>query len=200
MRELLLGIGLGLGAGVAPGALLGLVITASLRGGFPAGLRMACVPLLSDLPVVVLSIVLAGALPSALLRGLSVAGGLYVVHLGYEAFSSSRTATLPTPGEKVPAQMGKGVLVNLLNPHPWLFWITVGGPSVVAAWETGLSAAAAFLAGFYLLLVGSKVILAALVSAGRHRLSPRAYRLTLAASGLLLAGAGVWLIIQGVTG
>ncbi|GAB1822325.1 LysE family translocator [Herbidospora sp. RD11066] len=200
MRELLLGIGLGLGAGVAPGALLGLVITASLRGGFPAGLRMACVPLLSDLPVVVLSIVLAGALPSALLRGLSIAGGLYVVYLGIEAFLGARTATLPAPGEKVPSQIGKGVLVNLLNPHPWLFWIAVGGPLVVAAWETGPSAAAAFLIGFYLLLVGAKVILAALIAAGRHRLSPRGYRLTLAASGVLLAGAGAWLVVQGVVG
>ncbi|WP_061291970.1 LysE family translocator [Herbidospora cretacea] len=200
MRELLLGIGLGLGAGVAPGALLGLVITASLRGGFPAGLRMACVPLLSDLPVVVLSIVLAGALPSPLLRGLSVAGGLYVVYLGAEAFLAARTATPPTPGEKVPSQVGRGVLVNLLNPHPWLFWITVGGPLVVAAWESGPGRAAAFMIGFYLLLVGAKVVLAALVSAGRHRLSPRAYRTTLAASGLLLAAAGVWLVVQGVTG
>ncbi|TKK86989.1 LysE family translocator [Herbidospora galbida] len=200
MRELMLGIGLGLGAGVAPGALLGLVITASLRGGFPAGLRMACVPLLSDLPVVVLSIVLAGALPSGLLRGLSIAGGLYVVYLGAEAVMAARTAVVPAPGEKVPSQVGKGVLVNLTNPHPWLFWITVGGPLVVAAWEKGVGPAAAFMIGFYLLLVGAKVVLAGLVAAGRHRLGPRAYRATLAASGLLLAGAGVWLVVQGVTG
>nr|WP_062334055.1 LysE family transporter [Herbidospora sakaeratensis] len=200
MRELMLGIGLGLGAGVAPGALLGLVVTASLRGGFPAGLRMACVPLLSDLPVVVLSIVLAGALPSGLLRGLSIAGGLYVVYLGAEAVVAARTAVLPAPGERVPAPIGKGVLVNLMNPHPWLFWITVGGPLVVAAWEKGAGPAAAFMIGFYLLLVGAKMVLAGLVAAGRHRLGPRGYRATLAASGLLLAGAGVWLVVQGVAG
>ncbi len=147
----------------------------------------------------VLSIVLAGALPSPLLRGLSIAGGCTSCTSAPRP-SGGPHGHPPTPGEKVPSQVGKGVLVNLLNPHPWLFWITVGGPLVAAAWESGPGHAAAFMIGFYLLLVGAKVVLAALISAGRHRLSPRAYRITLAGSGLLLAAAGVWLIIQGVIG
>src|SRR5690606_29797086 len=82
MRELLLGVSLGLGAGLSPGPLLSLVISASLRGGFLAGLRMACVPFLSDLPVVLLTTTVVGALPETLVAALSVAGGLYVIHLG----------------------------------------------------------------------------------------------------------------------
>lgn len=200
VRELMLGISLGFGAGVTPGPLLSLVIMASLRGGFPAGLRMACVPLLSDLPVVVLAITAVHALPDALARALSVIGGLYVLYLGVDGLREARTAVPPAPGGRVPGsgrELLRGVLVNLLSPHPWLFWITVGGPAFATAWDRLPAAALAFVAGFYLLLVGAKVVLAALIGAGRHRLTARGYRLLLAASGLLLIGAGAVLVTQG---
>ncbi|GAA0431254.1 hypothetical protein Acor_04640 [Acrocarpospora corrugata] len=198
MRELLLGLGLGLGAGLSPGALLGLVITASLRGGFPAGLRIACVPLLSDLPVVLITITAVGALPEAFLRGLSLAGGAYVVYLGLHGLRDARTAEPPEPGGEASAQVFKGVVVNMLNPHPWLFWAAVGAPIFVAAWDAGPGRALAFVFGFYLVLVGSKAVLAGLIGAGRHRVGVRGYRLLLAASSLLLAGAGLVLIASGL--
>ncbi|MEV0967984.1 LysE family transporter [Microtetraspora glauca] len=208
MRELLLGLSLGLGAGVAPGALLGLVITASLRGGFRAGLGLACVPLLSDLPVVLLSVTAAGALPGVFLRVLAVVGGLYVVHLAISAARESRTARPPEPGVTVSSATGpssvrevlRGVAVNMLNPHPWLFWIAVGAPIFAAAWERTPAAALAFTGGFYLVLVGSKVVLAAMVGAGRHRLGVRGYRVLLAGSALLMAATGLLLLVRGVTG
>ncbi|MEW9530294.1 LysE family translocator [Microbispora sp. NPDC049125] len=201
MQELLLGLSLGLGAGVTPGALLTLVITASLRGGFRAGLRLACVPLLSDLPVVLLTVTAVGALPGAFLRVLSVAGGLYVIHLGASTVREARTAEPPRPGAAAPSstrEVLRGVVVNLLNPHPWLFWIAVGSPVFVAAWGRAPGSALAFTGGFYLVLVGSKVVLAWAVGAGRHRLTPRGYRLLLGGSGVLLAGAGAVLMLRGL--
>lgn len=119
MTELLMGLSLGLGAGVTPGALLTLVITASLRGGFRSGVRLACVPLLSDLPVVLLAVTAVGALPQVLLRVLAVGGGLYVVHLGVETLREARTALPPRPGEDAPSsarEILRGVVVNMLNP------------------------------------------------------------------------------------
>ena len=98
MRELLLGVSLGLGAGLSPGPLLSLVISASLRGGFPAGLRIACVPFLSDLPVVLLATTVVGALPATLVAALSVAGGLYVIHLGVATIRDARRADTPAAG------------------------------------------------------------------------------------------------------
>ncbi|GAA0370429.1 LysE family translocator [Microbispora corallina] len=201
MPELLMGLSLGLGAGVTPGALLTLVITASLRGGFRAGMRLACVPLLSDLPVVLLSVTAVGAMPAAAVRVLSVVGGLYVVYLGVSTAREARTAEPPRPGADAPtsaADVLRGVVVNVLNPHPWLFWIVVGSPLFVAAWGRAPASALAFLAGFYVVLVGSKLVLAWAVGAGRHRLTPRGYRLLLGGSGLLLAGVGAVLTLRGL--
>lgn len=202
MRELLLGIGLGLGAGIMPGPMLSLVIMASLRGGFPAGLRMACAPLLSDLPVIALALTAVHALPDAAVRALSLAGGGYLLYLGVSGLREARTALPPAPGGAGTGggrELLRGVVANLLNPHPWLFWITVGAPACTAAWARLPAAAFAFVFGFYLLLVGAKVALAALVEAGRRRLTVRGYRLLLAAGGLLLIGAGAILVFQGVT-
>ena len=109
--------------------LLSLVITASLRGGFAAGLRIACVPLLSDLPVVLLTTTVVGAMPVALVAALSLAGGLYVVHLGVSTIRDARDAQPPAGGGEPPSgarELLHGVVVNMLNPHAWLFWIAVG--------------------------------------------------------------------------
>ncbi len=59
----------------------------------------------------------------------------------------------------------KGILTNLLSPHPWLFWLTVGAAILAQAIAKSWTVAAAFLTGFYALLVGSKVVIALL--AGR---------------------------------
>jgi threonine/homoserine/homoserine lactone efflux protein len=91
--------------------------------------------------------------------------------------------------------------VNLLNPHPYLFWFTVGGPFVVqSAAQSAFGAILAFLGGFYGCLVGSKVLLALLVHSGRARLQSRGYRLTLQTSGVLLLVLGGMLIWEGIRG
>jgi threonine/homoserine/homoserine lactone efflux protein len=88
------------------------------------------------------------------------------------------------------------VLVNLLSPHPWLFWLSVGGPLLVTAWRHGAIYGGAFLLGFYGLLAGSKVVLAVMLSASRHRLSLPWYRGLLGASAGLLLVAAIALAIN----
>ena len=56
MEFLIQGLLLGLGVGLAPGPLLALVISASLRGGTSHGLRVALSPLITDLPIIVISL------------------------------------------------------------------------------------------------------------------------------------------------
>jgi threonine/homoserine/homoserine lactone efflux protein len=195
VHYLLLGLGLGVGAGLAPGPLLALVITTALSRGFGPALRVAFVPLVSDSIVVVVSVFVVHALPDRAIGLLGVVGGLFVVWLGVEALRE-----LPVEVEAAPSGSGvafrKGVLVNLVSPHPWLFWLTVGGPILVAAWAATPAGAIAFLVSFYAVLVGSKVVVAAVVAGGRRRLHPRALRRAHLVAGLLLLLTGVVLIVQ----
>jgi threonine/homoserine/homoserine lactone efflux protein len=60
-------------------------------------------------------------------------------------------------------------------------------------------AAVAFVAGFYGLLVGTKLVLAAATAAGRRRLlAGRGLRIAMRLAALLLIGAGVLLISEGI--
>jgi threonine/homoserine/homoserine lactone efflux protein len=187
--ELALGIALGLGAGLAPGPLLALVVSATLERGFAAGARVAAAPLITDAPIVALCVLVLDGLPAAVVDGLTVAGGAFVIWLGIDALRGGGAEAASRGGD-----VRRGVLVNALSPHPWLFWLGAGGPLLLRAGEQSAWAAAAFLAGFYALLVGAKVAVAAAIAPGRHRLragAPRISAALLIATGAAIIGTAV---------
>ncbi|TNY35925.1 LysE family translocator [Thermomonospora catenispora] len=201
MRELVLGLTIGLGSGVSPGPLLALVISTTMRGGRAAGMRAAASPLVTDLPVIALALTVLSLVPGWALSAAGVAGGLFVLTLGVSTLREARSADLPRPqGEDDPppsAALWQGVVVNLLSPHPWLFWMSIGGPILTTAWQRAPVSGAAFLIGFYLTLVGGKAALALLLGSVRQRLNLTWYRRRLLGlSGVLLVGAAAALLAE----
>ncbi len=197
MTEFLLGLGLGLGAGLSPGPLQALVMTSTLRRGFGAGVRVAVAPLLTDAPIIALTVAVISTIPETGVRAIAIAGGLALVAMGIWEIVRARRNSVET-GEQSGGSddVLRGVVVNGLSPHPWLFWIGVGAPLLVAAWRVTPGRAVAYLAGFYLTIIGSKVAIAAVVAAGRQRLSTEwRYRL-LVAGGSLLVVFGVLLAVR----
>jgi threonine/homoserine/homoserine lactone efflux protein len=163
---LALGLALGLGAGLAPGPLLALIVAATLERGFSAGARVAVAPLITDAPIVVLCIAVLSGLPEAALAGLSFAGAAFVAYLALEAVRRPLPEA-PEPGGA--RELRRAATVNALSPHPWIFWISVGGPLLVEAADRSPLLAAGFLVAFYATLVGTKLVLCGLVDAGRNR-------------------------------
>ena len=78
MTYLVFGFSFGLSAGLAPGPLTALLMQCSLRGGFASGFRIALSPLLTDLPIILLSFLLVGQLTEPWLDGLLMIGGLFI--------------------------------------------------------------------------------------------------------------------------
>jgi threonine/homoserine/homoserine lactone efflux protein len=198
-----LGLSMGLSAGLSPGPLLALVITATLRSGLAGGLQVAVAPFVTDAPIIALSVLLVGYLPPDALRWVGTVGGLVVLWMGVEIIRSSTKAALPSDPQAQPEsrrELWRGAVVNALNPHPYLFWATVGGPALVKGWRISPWHALAFLVPFYLLLVGSKMLVAWLVSSRSSRLSRVWYGRLLAGSGALLLAMGGWLIWQSWAG
>lgn len=189
---------LGLTAGLAPGPLLALVVGETLQHGRRAGVKVALVPLLTDLPVVAFSLAAVARLSrfTTALAGISFAGGLLVTVIGYRAL---RTPPLELTLAPMAAErsLAKGVAVNLLSPHPWLFWLTVGAPILLRAAADSFLAAAGFVGFFYLLLVGAKLVLAHLVGRWREVLRGRGYLLTMRALGVVLLAFGLLLLRDG---
>ncbi|MEA3334803.1 MAG: LysE family translocator [Chloroflexota bacterium] len=207
MQFLLLGLSLGLSAGLSPGPLMTLVITTSLRDGFWQGFLVAMAPILTDLPIILLSIFVLGRLPDWILPLIGIVGSGYIITLGWETVRDAQHASLRQPGADAETQgnsskrsLGQGATVNLLNPHPYLFWATVGGPTLLAAFSQNPLYAVAFLLGFYTLLIGSKIGVAALVASQSHLLTDTWYRRILLALGVLLIGLGLLVAWQTVSG
>jgi threonine/homoserine/homoserine lactone efflux protein len=201
MTALVGGLALGLGAGVAPGPLLTLVVTSTLQRGFGAGLRVAVAPLLTDTPIVAAAVLVVGSVSEWVLRALGLAGGSVVVLLGlWTAVSAARPLATDGPPVSGARDVARGVLVNVLSPHPWIFWFTAGAPLLVSAWREAPWRGVAFLIGFYLLLVGAKVVIAWLVARGARRLSERSRRMLLVAGGVALVVGGALLLWQAGSG
>lgn len=194
LEFLLKGLILGFTAGVLPGPMLGLVIRETLQHGRRAGQLVAIAPLLTDAPIIILALFVVGAIPVWATRTLGLVGGGFVVWMGIDALRTP-VSTATTSGNF--GSLGRAVVTNLLNPHPWLFWLPIGGPLLVQGWRNGsIGWVGPFLLGFYTLLVGSKVVLAEVVGRSRHFLQGRPYRWLIQASGILLIVLGALLVVE----
>jgi threonine/homoserine/homoserine lactone efflux protein len=173
---LLQGLVLGLSAGFAPGPLLTLVVSESLRHGGRAGVRAALAPVVTDAPIIAVTMLLLSRFShlQPLLGTLSLLGALFVLLLAWENFTA-RGIDEPR-GEAPSRSLQKGILVNLLSPHPYIFWLTVGGPITWRALEESPWHAALFVGSFYALLLGSKIFLALLADRARPFLAGSSYR------------------------
>ena len=196
---LAIGIVLGLSAGLAPGPLLTLVISETLQHDIRSGIRVAISPFFTDLPIIILTLVVLSRLSGfhQILGVISLIGGCVILYMGYESLNPKRSES-DLSKTAAPRSLTKGILANALSPHPYLFWFTVGGPTVNKAYSSSLVSAFAFMGSFYLLLVGSKVVLAILVGRSKSFLSGTMYVYTMRFLGIALCVLALLLFQDGL--
>jgi threonine/homoserine/homoserine lactone efflux protein len=188
------GVVFGLSGGLTPGPLLTLVISETLKHDIKEGIKVAIAPLLTDLPIVLITIVVLSRLENILplLGAVSLLGSAFLSYLAYESISF-KGVDIDLEKER-PQSMRKGVIVNFLNPSPYMFWFTIGAPLVLKALNIGVFSAFLFILGFYVFLVGSKVVIAVVVGKSRFFLKSRNYIYTVRFLGIiLLVFAGLFL-------
>jgi threonine/homoserine/homoserine lactone efflux protein len=196
---LLQGIVLGFASGISPGPMLGLVISQTLRHGWRAGNLVALAPLFSDIPIILVLVVVLGHLPLVAIYWLALVGGAFVMYLGIETIRTVGSAMHFKARGTSRKVLLSAVATNLLNPHPYLFWATAGSALLLQSFASGgFATSLAFLISFYTFLVGAKLAIAFLVSRSQKWLTGRAYRYLLTGSGILLIGLGLVLIWEGV--
>jgi threonine/homoserine/homoserine lactone efflux protein len=194
---LLTGTLLGLSAGFAPGPLLALVISETLQHNTRAGIKVALAPIITDLPIIALCVFVLERIShlNSMLAFISFMGGLVVLVMGLQGIKT-KGAELDL-SEVEQRSLLKGVTVNILSPHPYLFWLSVGSPIMLKAFDLSLAAAVIFVGVFYLFLVGSKLFLAVLTGRSKHFLSGPAYLGIMKLLGLLLIIFSFFLFREG---
>lgn len=196
---LTMGAVFGLTAGISPGPLLTLVISETLRHNKTEGVKIAVAPLITDIPIVLLTIFILSKMASSdiILGVISILGGIFIAYLGYDSIKS-KGIEIDIQNLKLKS-IRKGIIVNILSPHPYIFWLMVGAPITIKAYQASPVAAFAFIIAFYVLLVGSKISIALVVDRSRAFLKNKVFIWTIRILGLVLLIFAILLIKEGLS-
>ena len=189
---------LGAPSGLAPGPMFVLIISETLRHGKNSGAKVACIPLLTDVPIVLASGLLFTkfANMNIPLGVISIVGSIFLLNFGIKNIrvDNSRFMDYTPP----PLLLKEIMIANLANPNPYLFWFTVGAPLMVRSFQHNWGSGISFLVGFYLGLVGVKLIISIAASKSRDFLKGWLYRRTMQLLSLMLMGFAVLFMIEGM--
>ena len=195
------GAALGFTAAISPGPFQTYLITETLSGGWRRGMPVTFAPLITDLPIILLSLFLLNQLPENFLRIISLAGGVFVLYLAWRIWGSWRQGTDNTEPDTSSSKgsLRRGAIANLLTPGPYLFWALVSGPILLSALHQSIAAGAAFLIGFYGIMILSLMGIVLIFHQAR-RLGPRVVHILLLVSLVVLIIFGMILLKQGIWG
>jgi threonine/homoserine/homoserine lactone efflux protein len=190
---LILGITYAFAAAVQPGPFQTYLISQTLTNGWRRTIPAAFAPLLSDGPIITLVLLVLSHMPGWLVQVLQCAGGVFLLYLAVSAFKTWREFDVK---KAVHAQSSrqtvlKAVVVNLLNPAPYIGWSLVMGPLLLKGWREAPANGIALLAGFYATMILVTLGIMLLFAAARN-LGPRVSRVLVGFSAIALACFGLY--------
>ena len=195
---LVYGILLGLAQGLTPGPLITLIFSETLKYGKKEGLKIAISPLITDSLIVSLSLLILSNLSSytVVIGIISLFGAFYLIYLGIENLRIKIDKFTLEPPKK--DALKRGVIANFLSPHPYLFWLSIGGPTILESANISVTATILFIAGIYITLIGSKIAVTLIVDKSKTILRSKYYIYAIQALGIVLILFAIFFIKDGL--
>jgi threonine/homoserine/homoserine lactone efflux protein len=201
LEYLTVGMGLAFTAAVQPGPLQAYLLSSVAQRGWVRTLPACLAPLLSDGPIVLLSLLLLNRIPATVSRFLQAAGGVLLLFLAggsYRAWRREARSTEVDDGS-APATLLQAAAVNILNPSPYLGWTLILGPTLMEAWHQSPAIGVAFVVAFYGTMV--TVLAGTIFLMGTTRfLGPRGRRTLVLVSSILMAVLGLYQLVSALLG
>ena len=196
---LFFGITYALAAAIQPGPFQTFIISKTLENGWKKTLPAALAPVLSDGPIIVLVLFILSQIPPELIRFLQISGGLLLLYLAYSSFKSflNFEKLNKQTENRTDSTLLKAVLVNLLNPAPYLGWSLIMGPMFIKGYHENAANGIALIAGFYVTIVFAQMGIILLFGLARN-LGPKVTYIILGIASIGLAGFGFYLLWQGI--
>ena len=218
------GAALGISAAATPGPLQTYLINQTLIGGWRRGAIVAFAPLISDLPVVVLILLLLEQLPAHFIPFISTIGGAFALYLALNLLrqwsitsqkstvdsncnTNTHQPTLSKIDEPIressnrsttASVLTRAVLLNLLSPGLYMFWSLVNGPILITALRESVLLGVAFLLSFYLIFLSGMLLIVMIFHYAR-RLGTQVVRIMTLASIIILGVMGLYLAYEGLS-
>lgn len=185
---------------VQPGSFQAYLFSQSITNGWKKTLPLVFAPLISDLPVIFLVLFVLTTVPPIALMLLQCLGGVFLLYLGYKAYKSFQS--LNTNDKQETQSYGNifsAVLVNLINPNPYLGWSLVMGPMLIKGWTASPANGIILISVFYSSMIIYSSVMVILFSAAGN-LGPRVSRISLFISVIAFLVFGFYQLWTGITG
>ncbi|MFB3785301.1 MAG: LysE family translocator [bacterium] len=194
------GIGLGLAAAAQPGPFQAYVISQTLDIGWRRALPVSLAPLITDGPIILMTVFFLSRIPDWFEPVLYTASGFFILYLAYHAFRRWREFT---DGGTASGSSVRGLWraagMNAISPGPYVYWSLVTGPILLRAWREAPIQGVAFLVGFYGAMIFVLVTIIVLFGMARQW-ETRLRKVLLAGSAAALAGFGAYQLGLGLAG
>lgn len=193
------GLTLGLSASAIPGPFQAYLLSQTMRNGWKRTFPATFAPLVSDGPIIVLVLVVLSQMPTWFLQLLQLIGGGFLLYLAWGAYQAYRRGNVAEelPTESTIQSFAKAVVVNILNPGPYIFWSTVTGPLFLEGWRQSPSLGVSFVVTFYIGFVGFLIALITLFTLARSS-GGRVSQMLVGISAIALSLFGLYQIIFAV--
>jgi threonine/homoserine/homoserine lactone efflux protein len=201
LAYLLKGFTLGFSAAVSPGPFQVYLLSQTLKHGWRHTLPVVLAPLVTDGPIIILVLFVLAQVPIWFLNLLHIAGGCFILYLARGAYLAFRAADTVQDVISETSQQSflKALLINWLNPGPYIFWSVVSGPILLQGWRQAASFGWGFVASFYVGFVGILIGFITLFATAR-RAGPQVRRVLNGVSALALLVFGLYQIWSGLAG
>ena len=198
LSYLIFGITYAFAAAVQPGPLQTYIISQTIKKGWRSTLPAAFAPVISDIPILILVLFLLNTMPDNFIVILRIAGGLFLLYLGFRAFKSWQEfeSEDKVSDESSQQTLFSAVFVNLLNPAPYLGWSLIMGPLFLKGWRIAPTNGIALIAGFYLMMILTLAGIIILFGFAR-KMGPKVSKILLGLSSLVLFAFGIYQLWQG---
>jgi threonine/homoserine/homoserine lactone efflux protein len=197
IEYLLIGGGFAFAAAVQPGPLQAFLVSRVASTGWKRTLPACLAPLISDIPIAFIALLVLDQLSVNIQHMLRASGGVLLFYFAYIAFRQLYQPDALNLHQSAPQTLRDAVLVNILNPNPYIGWSLILGPSVLTAWREQPIYGVAVVGAFYCTMVVMLALLIYLVGTVRF-FGSRGQRGLIAISAVALAGLGLYFLMTGV--
>jgi len=199
INYLIFGISYSFACVVQPGPFQAFLFSQSITNGWRKTIPLVFAPLMSDVPVIIIVLLILTNIPHEVIQILQCFGGVFLLYLAFNACKTWHNFYQSEKQIVSPQQnFFKAVVVNLLNPGPYLGWSLVMGPLLIKGWMANPANGIILLIGFYSsMIIYSTVMIVLFAAAGN--LGPRVSRISIGVSVIALVVFGVYQLWSGIT-
>lgn len=184
---------------VQPGPFQVFLLSQSFTNGWRKTIPLVFAPMLSDLPIIILVLLIFSKVPQEVLLTLQCFGGVFLLYLAFNAYKTWCNFTQSINQDITPQRnIIKAVMINLINPNPYLAWSLVMGPLLIKGWSENPVYGIILLIGFYGSMIICSMGMVVLLAAARN-FGHRVIRISVGISAIAFAIFGLYQLWSGIT-